>query len=71
MIKAYVEDLTDRQIPPQSEDEIGSVLSSSGASAPSVHRLGRVATDMTQLEWKLLRSQALRAGGGDASATQE
>lgn len=48
------------------EDEIQSSLTHTGASAPSVDRLGRVARDMEELEWKILR-KAAGAGGGSHS----
>ena len=45
------------------EDEIQTALTQTGANAPAVDRLARVARDMQQLEWKMLR-RVVRAGGG-------
>ena len=45
------------------EDELQTALTHTGANAPAVDRLGRVARDMQELEWKMLRRKAVGAGG--------
>jgi hypothetical protein len=49
------------------EDELQTALTHTGANAPSVDRLGRVARDMQQIEWKMLRKAA--GAGGDPSSS--
>lgn len=48
------------------EDDLKTALTHTGASAPSVDRLGRVARDMQELEWKMLRKAA---GAGQCSGS--
>jgi hypothetical protein len=43
-------------------DELQSALTNTGANAPSVYRLGRVARDMQEIEWKMLRKAASVTG---------
>ena len=50
------------------DDELQSALTQTGASAPSVDRLGRVARDMQEIEWKMLRRAAAAAGGPPSSS---
>ena len=49
------------------EDELQTALTLTGANAPAVDRLGRIARDIQEIEWKMLR-KAAGAGGGSGSA---
>ena len=48
------------------QDEITDAMRVNGVHAPTVDRLGRVASDMRHLEWEMLRKSAVRSEDKEA-----